>query len=324
MTQAGSSQPPVEPASERPDMVSAVVPTFNRRDEVLECVRSLLASTYPALEVVVVDNASSDGTAEALAAEFGGRIRLIRSEGNLFAGGGRNLGARHARGRYLLFVDSDNLVADTMAEELVRGMEAHPEIGLGGPMMYYRSNPDRFCWTGGGHISLLTSQTTWEGSREPDRDQYAALPLIRVGHIPNVFMLERELFEAIGGIDPVFRMHYEESDLAEKVKRAGRGVALFPRAKTWHNIPFEKPRGDRPFSGKNTGLLYYSVRNRILFMRRNSRGWRLLVFLTAFAPLFLLYNVAMLVWNGRFDLLGTVLRANAAGYTSRVSGEAGR
>ena len=75
----------------------------------------------------------------------------------------------------------------------------------------------------------------------------------------------------------------------------------------------EKPKGDRQFGGANPGLLYYSVRNRILFMRKNSHGWRLGMFLAVFANLFLAYNLGALVLNRRPGLIPLVIRGHLAG-----------
>lgn len=298
-----------------PPLVTAVVPAFNRREETLACVQSLLDSTYPALEIVVVDNGSTDGTGDALRERFGGRIRVVRSEVNLFAGGGRNFGARYASGRYLLFVDSDNVVDPGMAEALVKGIEsrAAAPIGLCGPFMYHADHPDRFCWVAG-DINLWTSLTWWKGQGEKDEGRYAAVPYVTVGHIPNVFMLERALFEQLGGFDPLYGMHYEESDLAERIKRMGRRCVLFPKAKTWHQIPLEKPKGDKQFAGANQGLLYLSVRNRILFMKRFASSLQLALFFFLFAPLLLGYQLLMSAVNGRLDLWGLMIRAYADGW----------
>ncbi len=301
-------------------LVSAIVPAFNRREETLACVESLLASDYPALDTIVVDNGSTDGLSEALRAMFGDRIRLIRSEVNLFAGGGRNLGAKQAGGRYLLFVDSDNVVERRMVSELVLGMESQDggKIGLCGPFMYHADHPDRLCWVEG-DINLWTSLTWWRGQGEKDVGQYAGRPYIRVGHIPNVFMMERALFEALGGIDPLYRMHYEESDLAERVKRRGYVCALFPRAKTWHRIPLEKPKGDKQFAGANRDLLYLSVRNRILFMKRFASPAQVAGFFCLFAPLLLIYQLCMCIWNARLDLWGLMLRGYWDGWREHVN-----
>lgn len=300
-------------------LVSVIIPTFNRRDEVGECVESVLKSTYPRLEVVVVDNASSDGTAEALAKRFGDRIRVIASPVNLFAGGGRNLGARHAAGDYFLFVDSDNVVDPRMAEELIRGVTTTRDIpaGICGPFIYYHSMPDRLCgleWD----INMWTSRTWWKGVGVQDTGQFKDIPYLPVGHMPNVFMVDRQKFLEVGGIDPDYVIHYEESDFAEKIKRLGFRIVLFPKAKTWHRATWEKTRGDQHFAGMNQLRLYYSIRNRILFMRKNSRGMRLFVFLAIFAQFFLAYSLFMLMRNGRLDLLGLAIKAHLDGFRFKL------
>ena len=311
-----------------PSLVSVIIPTHNRRDEVAACVRSVLASSYSTMEVIVVDNASDDGTCECLAREFGDRIRLIRSDRNLFAGGGRNLGAGESKGDYLLFVDSDNVVDRDMVAELVAGASRsmEREVGMAGPFMCYAEQPDNFCWTGGGEISPLTSRTRWEGVGVKDIGQFRDMPFVSVGHIPNVFMVPRRVWDEIGGIDPDYAMHYEESDLAERIRLRGYGIVLFPRARTCHRIPVEKPGGDKQFQGVDRNLLYYSARNRVLFMRKNSRGWRLAIFLALFGNLFLAYSVAMLAWNRRFGLIPVVWRGHVAGYATplRIPGSHGR
>jgi hypothetical protein len=109
-------------------------------------------------------------------------------------------------------------------------------------------------------------------------------------------------------------MHYEESDLAERVKRTGRRCALFPAARTWHRIPLEKPKGDRQFSGANRDLLYLSVRNRILFMKRYASAGQRLLFFFVFAPLLLGYQLLMSARNRRFDLWGLMIRAYGDGW----------
>ncbi len=287
-----------------PPIISAVVPAFNRREETLACVDSLLCSQQVPVEVIVVDNASRDGTADAVAARFGERVRLLRSAVNLFAGGGRNLGAAQARGRYLLFVDSDNVVAPDMARILVESMQTHSaeRIGLAGPFMYHWDHPDRLCWTWG-DIGLWSSRTYWKGQGERDGGQWAGVPYVEVGHIPNVMMIEGNLFRDVGGFDPLFPMHYEESDLAERLRRRGYRCALFPRAKTWHRIPFQKTKGDRACRGENPDLLYYAVRNRILFMRRYAGPWRLPLFFAFWSPLFLWYHLLLLIRNRQTELI---------------------
>lgn len=290
-------------------LVSVIIVTYNRKGDVIECIESVLSSTYKPIETIVVDNASSDGTQEELERRYGNKIKLIKSYKNLYAGGGRNLGAKSALGEYLLFVDSDNAIDSDMIKNMVdvEVRNKYLNIGISGPFTYYKSDPRRLCWTNN-RMSLLTSITLFEGSGQADEGQYDKFELIKVHHIPNVFMVPKKLFTEVGGIDKDYVMHYEESDLAEKIKKRGFIVALFPRAKVWHNVPLGRQEGHKSFKGENPVMVYYVSRNRILFMRKNSRSIRLFLFLVLFNNIFLLYNLALLLFYRKFSLMMLALK----------------
>jgi hypothetical protein len=90
-----------------PMKVSAIIPTFNRRDYVSRAIDSVLSQTAPVDEVIVVDDGSTDGTADAIQARYGDRVRLIRQE-NMGVSGARWRGTKEARGEWVAFLDSDD------------------------------------------------------------------------------------------------------------------------------------------------------------------------------------------------------------------------
>jgi len=290
-------------------LVSVIIVTYNRKGDVVECIDSILKTEYQPIEIIVVDNASSDGTVEELERRYGDKINLIKSYRNLYAGGGRNLGAKNARGEYLLFIDSDNIVDSNMIKNMVDAevRNRYLNIGISGPFTYYKSDSRRLCWTNN-RMNLLTSITLFEGSGQLDEGQYDKFELIKVHHIPNVFMVPKKIFTEVGGIDNDYVMHYEESDLAEKIKKRGFIVALFPQAKVWHNAALNRQEGHKSFKGENPSMVYYVSRNRILFMRKNSGGIRLFLFLLFFNNGFLLYNLSILLFYGKFSLVMRALK----------------
>lgn len=111
-------------------LVSVVIPTFNRGKLVLEAVRSALDQTYSPLEIIVVDDGSNDGTADALSQLVSeGRIRYIRKE-NGGAASARNLGIREARGKWVAFLDSDDTWTRWKTALQVMVMQKYPDVGL--------------------------------------------------------------------------------------------------------------------------------------------------------------------------------------------------
>src|SRR5262249_42109576 len=113
----------------RTPLVSILIVTWNRRDEVVRSIRSALAQTWANKEVVVVDNASTDGTADLVQQEFP-ELRLVRSEVNLGCPSGRNFGLQHCAGEYIYMLDDDGWLQEDAVEKCVRRAEADPSIAV--------------------------------------------------------------------------------------------------------------------------------------------------------------------------------------------------
>ena len=109
--------------------VSEIVLSFNRRDETLACLEALRRQSYPALEIVVLDNGSTDGSPEAIAQEFPD-ARLIRMPRNYGDWEGRDIASRNCRGTYLFIIDSDAVIEPDCIERLVARMDAEPELAV--------------------------------------------------------------------------------------------------------------------------------------------------------------------------------------------------
>jgi len=140
-------------------LVSVIIPTFNRKDDLLLCLNSLKNSTYPNLEIIVVDNASTDGTYNAVKQIFPD-VKIVINDRNLGVTGGRNRGAIESRGDYLLFLDHDMIVDKQMIEELLKAVRVDPKIGIAGPIIYYYDEPSKV-WAAGTSISMLTGKISF-------------------------------------------------------------------------------------------------------------------------------------------------------------------
>lgn len=112
-----------------PPLVSTVIPTFDRRYDVVIAVGTALAQTHPAQEVIVVDDGSTDGTAERLREAYGDAVKILRTE-RLGVSGARNHGIAAARGEYLALLDSDDVWAPEKLERQVAFLEARPDFGM--------------------------------------------------------------------------------------------------------------------------------------------------------------------------------------------------
>ncbi|GFP28016.1 rhamnosyltransferase [Candidatus Hakubella thermalkaliphila] len=300
----------------RAKLVSVVIPTRNRQRDTIECLGSLFQVEYPHYEVIVVDNASTDGTAAAVRKAFP-QVKLVENERDLWAAGGRNAGLKHARGDYIFFLDSDNILDGQCLRELVRFMESDPTLGIVGPKMYYYDEPTRICYAGA-DISLVTGKTTYVGLNQFDRGQYESAR--QTGHVPNAFLVSKKVIEAIGGFDESYVMFYEESDFAMRASKRGFKVIYCPKATVWHKVPPPVPGPFTTLGLGSSAYAYYAARNRVIYMKRHARLAAFLVFLVSFFPASIFFYAWHMLGLRRYDILKAYLKGSWDGLIYGITG----
>jgi GT2 family glycosyltransferase len=256
----------IEMSRPMPVLTSIIVVNYNGGEQVLECLRSLEAGGGERQEVIVVDNASQDGSAERIEKAFPG-VRLIRTTTNLGFGGGNNLGARQAQGQYLAFVNPDTRVEPGWQEALRRALEADPRAGMATARILLGERPDRV--NACGNEMHLSGLTLCRGMGQP-RQAYDTP--CEVGAVSGAaFLMRRELFERLGGFDASFFLYMEDSDLSLRVRLAGRRILYVPEAVVYHDYRLRFGRRK----------IYYQERNRYLMLLKVFRWRTLLVLLPA-------------------------------------------
>jgi GT2 family glycosyltransferase/SAM-dependent methyltransferase len=229
-----AATPPLGPVALRTStspLLSIVVPVHGKWDYTRACLVSVEAHR-PAVpfEVVVVDDASPDRTAELVAASPG--VRLVRTERNIGFIGACNLGANHARGSYLLFLNNDTEIQPGALDALVDAADSDDQIGLVGAMLVY---PDGRLQESGGII--WADGSGWNYGR--DRNPHAPEFQVRrdVDYCSGAAILvRREHFEAVGGFDQRYApAYYEDTDLAFAIRASGHRTIVEPRAVVVHH-----------------------------------------------------------------------------------------
>lgn len=217
--------------------------SWNTCDELRACldsVRTHLAG-FP-YEIVVVDNASADGSPEMVAAEFP-EARLIRHDTNLGFGRGANAGMTAARGAFFLLLNSDALLVDGSLASLAECMEMEPDVGLAGPLILLpdgrvQASARRFPSLGRLLLSelwlhrLLTRAAAaerllghyWDHAQPRDADWLVGACLL----------VRRDVFERTGGFDARIFMYGEEVEWCRRVRAAGWRISFDPRARVRH------------------------------------------------------------------------------------------
>ncbi|MCS6910188.1 MAG: glycosyltransferase family 2 protein [Anaerolineales bacterium] len=221
--------------------LSVIIVSWNVRELLRACLHSLPLND-PQTEVIVVDSASSDGSAAIVRDEFPS-VRLIASEVNLGYSRGNNLGLKHARGDYLLVLNPDTEVVGDALSVMCAYMDTHPQVGVLGPQLVYadgvpQSTRRRF-------PTLLTAlfESTWLQPLAPRSvlDRYYArdLPAEQPAEVDwlvgAALLLRREAYQQVGGFDEGFFMYSEELDLCRRMKAANWKVVHLPAARILHH-----------------------------------------------------------------------------------------
>jgi hypothetical protein len=224
-------------AADATPSIAVIVLTWNGRDLTLDCLRSLASITTPGVRTLVVDNASTDGTVEAIFARHGDRVTILQNAANLGFAAGNNAGIHRALedgAAYILLLNNDTLVAPDFLAELLRPMQGDPTVGITAPKIFYAEPRDQI-WFAGGEISLWRGTARHIGIRETDRGQHDRPREIDYATGCALFA-RREVFERVGDLDPAYRAYFEDADFCLRARAAGFRIRYVPTAKVWHRI----------------------------------------------------------------------------------------
>ena len=251
-----------------PPLVVTVILNTNRREDTLAALDSLARNGYANNQVIVLDNASTDGSSEAIQAAFPG-VSVLLLERNLGYAGNNNVGIDEAMKRnadWVFVLNEDTLLAPDCISHLVESGASRVGVGVMGPMVYHNSEPDVIQSAGG---RMDSSWRAWHlGQNEPDRGQFSAPQ--RVDWISGcAIMIRREVIEQVGALDTRFFYYWEETEWCLRAAEHGWTVLQVPQAKLWHK---GVQRDYRP--GPN--VTYYSTRNHFLLLAKHHaplRAW---------------------------------------------------
>ena len=224
--------------TESMEKVVVIVLTYNQREVTLRCLAGLRQAGDPAFQVLVWDNGSTDGTADAVCQAYPD-VLMHEHPGNLGVGSGRNAAAALARERllptHLLFLDNDIVVASGFVRELLKPFREDPMLGQAQSKLRLLNDPTRLNDGGGCRIEWWWGRTSPVGFGEIDegqRDRRA--PCVACG---GAMMVRADLFYQLGGFDPIFNpFGPEDLDFSLRLQAAGYKALYVPAALGYHEV----------------------------------------------------------------------------------------
>lgn len=244
--------------------VAVVILNWNRKDNLLDCLKHIYEMDYPLYQIIVVDNASTDGSVAAVQAQFP-QVVMVVNDRNYGAQAGKNIGLRKALASKMdvvYMVDNDIVVAKDALTELMRVLDEIPDAGIVGAKMYDYSKPD-ILLSAGGIIDFTQNVSRGRGDCEKDVGQFEKTEA--VDYLWGGAMIAtREVLEKVGLFDQEYLGYwFEDSDFSVRVRKAGYQVLFCGRSKVWH-------RPHKTIEQFSFRKKYLATRNAIRFMKKHA------------------------------------------------------
>jgi len=249
----------VSEKSESYPSISIVIVNFNGRELLKQCLLTLSKTDYSNYEIVVVDNASTDGSLTEIKKSFGSdpHIKLVENSENVGHAEGCNIGAQMTKGRYLVFLDSDTeFNAENWLWELVKVMESDETVGLAQAKLVLAEDKrclDYVCVA----VDALGTWAATYGSKEERLKETFEILAASSG----CCIVRREVFNQVGGFDADYFIYDDDTDLSLRARLLGYRILFVPSALVIH-------RGG-VLRGITSSTLYHSAKNRVRTVLKN-------------------------------------------------------
>lgn len=281
-------------------LVSIVVLTLNQTDVTCEFLESTRKFTYKNYELLVCDMGSDVDPTEIINSKKFPNTKVLRSETNLGCAGGRNWGVRNAKGEYVFLVDNDTIVTPRLIEVLLEPFTENPGVVVACPKIRFYHNPEVIQYAGFNPINPFTGRNSAVGSNQIDKGQHDQ-PNFTFSSHGCASMIKKEIFDKVGYFPEKFFFYYEEMDWSARVKKAGYKIYYQPKGLIFHKqsmtLGLQSPK-----------KLYYMTRNRILYMRRNTRISQLAVFVCFFTFVSVPKAVFTYLFKGQYQHLKSFMK----------------
>lgn len=257
--------------------VSVFIVTYNSSSLLSACLDSLLTQSYGNIDIIVVDNDSSDDTVDLLLKHYP-QIQLIANTTNLGFGNANNLALKHAKGDYIALLNPDATLPTNCIELAVQHMESNPEVGMGGGLLQnqhleWQPSARKFPsllneWLVLSGLANRFSKNRFFGRF--DRSWADPHEPAIVDWVPGAFaILRRNLINQINLFDPRFFLYYEEVDLCRRIYKAGFCVKYWPDLMITHiGGASSETVGELAFSNLGKQLVLWRMRSQLLYYRK--------------------------------------------------------
>ena len=271
-------------------LISVIIPTMDRPDMLERCIRSVISSTYKNIEILISDDSDSDDSRLAVD-RLKGRFQKILYIHNT----GKNISVainraiKRSKGELIFILDDDNEIDKDCIGEMVRSITQDKNIGIVGPLALYYSHRDIIM-----HAGVIRSKFMRRAIyiHENEKWNNQIKEKEEVEDFANAFMFKREAAKKAGLWDLLVPYMGEDGDFEARVRKAGYKAIINPRAKTYHDIPYN-PK-EAYFLRISERRMYHSMHSKVLYVFRYDNQIQKLTF-TLSVPLYLAFYLRAII-----------------------------
>lgn len=245
--------------------VSIIVVNFNQVRITLNCLKSLSKISYPNYEIIVIDNNSSDNSAEVISRKYP-KIKLLQNTSNLGYAGGNNTGLEYCKGKYILILNNDTKVTSNFLEPLVEDMLLDKKLGIVQSKILVMDNPkllDNVI-----SFQTITGFLYHKGYLDKDGEKYRKF-LYSFSAKGACILINKKILK-LGLFDDDFFAYFEETDLCWRSWLLGFKVGFEPKSIIYHKMGVTSAKMNRSF------IHYHSFKNRIRTILKNAEIFTLI------------------------------------------------
>lgn len=263
------------------NLVSVIIVTFNSKDYIISCLKALYKSNYSLLEVIVVDNNSSDNTINLISSTFP-KVKIIKSNKNLGYAGGNNLGVRKSHGKYIAIINPDTQVTPNWLLPLIEGFK-NTNVAICQPKIILLQNKNLVNCTGKiTHFLGFEWLKDYKNKNLSVKDQYID------SFSGSIFLTTKLFFIKLGGFDESFFMYYEDGDLSWRTKLLRKQILLVSDSLAYHDYKYIPDENYQTARQK----FFLLERNRLIMILKNYSTRTLILIL----PAIILMELGMIIY----------------------------
>ena len=235
--------------------ISIIILNWNGVKITEQCINSIKKQTFKDYEIIVVDNASTDGSISYLKNKFP-KIKFIHNKQNLGYAGGNNVGIKKTKGEWVLILNNDTILDKNFLDELWKNRGKADILGV----RNYYFNERNIIWAIGSKVNKLTMRAKLIANKMKDSSRINSMKIEHA--VGSAIFVNKKVFSKIGYLNEDYFAYYEETEWQARAKKANLSISWVPSAKLWHKVACSTGGGKSPLSA------YYLIRNRGYFIKK--------------------------------------------------------